>query len=204
MAHYVTGMGPMDGATAAKGRSCCLSSTTASRPRPPRRAPSSSRCARRPESRAERGHDGAIRGGAHTFERRVSAPHGDDERKGDRDRRNERVLPSRELPCVREEEEAIGERQKRLETPARTGAEVIADQMRTERREDERELARAPGYPHGAHGGHEGAEGQIVREHVVICPIGGKAGEEREPVEVGHEARDHAPEPRACIDAGGV
>jgi hypothetical protein len=26
MAHYVTGMGPMDGATAAEGRSCCLSS----------------------------------------------------------------------------------------------------------------------------------------------------------------------------------
>ena len=25
-AHYVTGMGPMDGATAAGGRSCCLSS----------------------------------------------------------------------------------------------------------------------------------------------------------------------------------
>src|SRR5882724_7089224 len=27
LAHYVTGMGPMDGATAAGGRSCCLSST---------------------------------------------------------------------------------------------------------------------------------------------------------------------------------
>jgi len=26
LAHYVTGMGPMDGATAAGGRSCCLSS----------------------------------------------------------------------------------------------------------------------------------------------------------------------------------
>src|SRR5262245_59942642 len=29
MAHYVTGMGPMDGATAAGGRSCCLSSVAA-------------------------------------------------------------------------------------------------------------------------------------------------------------------------------
>jgi hypothetical protein len=28
LAHYVTGMGPMDGATAAGGRSCCLSSAT--------------------------------------------------------------------------------------------------------------------------------------------------------------------------------
>jgi hypothetical protein len=29
LAHYVTGMGPMDGATAAGGRSCCLSSSPA-------------------------------------------------------------------------------------------------------------------------------------------------------------------------------
>ena len=28
LAHYVPGMGPMDGATAAGGRSCCLSSST--------------------------------------------------------------------------------------------------------------------------------------------------------------------------------
>src|SRR5882724_1112517 len=34
LAHYVTGMGPMDGATAAGGRSCCLSSS----PRGPNRA----------------------------------------------------------------------------------------------------------------------------------------------------------------------
>src|SRR5262249_16960788 len=31
LAHYVTGMGPMDGATAAGGRSCCLSSDRAGR-----------------------------------------------------------------------------------------------------------------------------------------------------------------------------
>src|SRR6266849_59814 len=33
LAHYVTGMGPMDGATAAGGRSCCLSSVEKARSR---------------------------------------------------------------------------------------------------------------------------------------------------------------------------
>jgi hypothetical protein len=32
LAHYITGMGPMDGATAAGGRSCCLSSHDRCRP----------------------------------------------------------------------------------------------------------------------------------------------------------------------------
>ena len=175
-----------------------------SRGRPPPRGPSSPRCARRPELRAERGHGGAISGGAHTFERRVSAPHGDDERQGDRDHRDERVLPSRELPGVREEEEPIGERQERLQPPSGTGAEEIPNQMRTERDEDERELARAPRHPHRAHGGHRRAEGEVVREHVVIRPVGSETGEERKPVEVGHDARDQAPEPRAPIDAYAV
>ena len=33
LAHYVTGLGPMDGATAAGGRSCCLSSVEKARSR---------------------------------------------------------------------------------------------------------------------------------------------------------------------------
>ena len=40
VAHYVTGMGPMDGATAAGSRSCCLSSWGSPRANGPAPAPS--------------------------------------------------------------------------------------------------------------------------------------------------------------------